>query len=114
MMCPDPTGADPPDVLTEAVTRVASVTNDPLRHSGQLLEQGNGVREFVRLTRRDPERDGVPSRVGDHASLGAIAATRAAKCLTMVSLSLRSPFRAAPAAFWCARTFVPSRNTIPS
>jgi hypothetical protein len=27
---------------------------------------------------------------------------------------LRSPFRRAPAAFWCARTLVPSRNTMPS
>jgi hypothetical protein len=27
---------------------------------------------------------------------------------------LRSPFQRAPAAFWCARTLVPSRNTIRS
>ena len=56
--------------------------------------------QFMRLTGRDPEGDGAAQTVGDHASLGAIAATRAAKRFTIVSLSLRSPFRAAPAAFW--------------
>ena len=70
--------------------------------------------QLVRLPRRDAEGDGAPLSVGDHASLGAIPATRAAKRFTMVSLSLRSPLRAAPAAFWCARTLVPSRNTMPS
>ncbi len=39
------------DVLTEAVARVASVTHNPLRYSRQLLQQGNGVWEFMCLAR---------------------------------------------------------------
>jgi hypothetical protein len=53
----------------------------------------------VRLAWRDPKADRPSGGVGDHANLGAIAATRAAKRFTRVSLSLRSPFRQAPAAF---------------
>ena len=70
--------------------------------------------QFIGLTGRQPKRDGAALSIGDHVSLGPKAATRAAKRFTMISLGPRSPPLAAPAAFWCARTFVPSRNTIPS
>ncbi len=120
-------GAHAPDVLTEAVARVASVTHNPLRYSRQLLQQGEWrvgvhvpgpVQMACGSSCAGPgairKGDGPPCGVGDHASLGAIAATRSPKRFTIISLSLRSPFRLAPAAFWCARTFVPPRNTIPS
>lgn len=32
----------------------------------------------------------------------------------MIALGPRALFRLAPAAFWCARMFVPLRNTMPS
>jgi hypothetical protein len=50
--------------------------------------------------------------VGDHASFGAVAATRAPKRLAGIALRWRPPFRAAPAAFWCARMPVPSRKAM--
>jgi len=69
---------------------------------GWCREQRNGVRQPVRLTGRDPKGDGASESAGDHTSLGIIAATRSAKSFTIVSLSLRAPFRRAPAAFVCA------------
>jgi hypothetical protein len=72
------------------------------------------MREFMSLTRGDNEGHGSSKPVRDHAGLGAIAPTRAPKRLTCVSLSLSAPFLQAPAAFWCARMLVPSRNVIPS
>ncbi len=102
-----------PDVFAKDVAGIAAVSHDPFGHPRQLIEQGNSVREFIGLTGRQPEGDGAALPVGDHASLGAIATTRAAKSFTSVSLGRRSPLLAAPA-FWCARTFVPSRNTMPS
>lgn len=74
-----------PDRLAEAMTGVAAVTHHPLRHARKLIEQRKGVGQFVRLTGHDAERDGASSPVGDHAGLGAIAATRAAKSFTIVS-----------------------------
>lgn len=64
-----------PDVLAEAVAGIAAVAHDPLGHAGQLVEERNGVRQFVGLPRGVAEGNGAPSSVGDHASLGAIAAT---------------------------------------
>ncbi len=89
-----------PDVFAEAVAGIAAISHKPARHTRQAVEQWNGFRQLVRLTGRDPESNRSSQAVGDHASLGAIAATRAAKCFTIVSLSLRAPFRRAPAAFW--------------
>ena len=106
--------ADAPDVLTKAMAGVAAISDHPRWHTRQLLQQRDGMRQFMRLTGCDPKRDGEAGGIRDHAGLGAIAATRAAKCFTIISLSLRAPFRRAPAAFWWARTLVPSRNTIPS
>jgi hypothetical protein len=48
--------AYPPDVLAEQVAGVASITNDPLRHTRQAIKKWDCVREFVCLTRRDPKR----------------------------------------------------------
>ena len=73
-------------MLAEGVAAVATVGDDPTGHVRQLVEQCHGVRQFVRLPRRQYESDGAADRVGDHASFGAIAATRPAKCFTMVSL----------------------------
>jgi hypothetical protein len=71
------------------------------------------MREFMSLSRSQDESHRSSKSIGDHAGLAAIAATRAPKSLPCVSLSLRAPLRRAPAAFWCARMLVPSRNVIP-
>jgi hypothetical protein len=55
------------------------------------------------LTGRQSEHDGAALSVGDHASFGAIAATRAAKRFTMISLGPRSPLLAALPPFAAAR-----------
>lgn len=89
-----------PDVVAEAMAGIAAVAHHPLGHAGQLAEEWDGVRQFVRLSRRDAKADGAASSVCDHAGLGAIAATRPAKSFTSVSLGCRSPLFAAPAAFW--------------
>jgi len=106
--------AHAPDVLAKGMAGVAAIPDHSRRYTRQLLQQWDGMGQFMCLLRREPKRDGVASSVSDHASLGAIASTRAAKCFTIISLSLGSPFRLAPAALWWARTLVPSRNTIPS
>src|SRR5215211_7588784 len=93
---------------------VASVAHDPFRHTRQTVEERDGMREFMGLTGSQDEIDGPSKTVSDYTGLGAIAFTRAPKHLTCVSLSLSAPFRRAPAAFWCARMLVPSRNVIPS
>src|SRR3954467_5684085 len=59
--------------------------------------------EFVSLTGRQGEAECPPGAVGDHAGFGAVAAARAAKCLTHVALGSRSPFLRAPAALWDRR-----------
>ena len=68
----------------------------------------------MRLARRQDEGHRSSEPFSDHARLGPIAPTRAPQRFTGVPFSLRAPFRAAPAAFWCARMLVPSRNVIPS
>lgn len=98
-------------------------------HARQTGQQRHRLRQLVGLTRRQPEGDRPTGTVRDHASLAPIATTRAAiglrpiprrdagtadRCFTTVSLCCSSPFRAAPAAFWWARTLVPSTNAIPS
>ncbi len=72
------------------------------------------MREFISLTRGDNEGHGSSQTIRDHTGLGAVSTTRSPKRLTCVSLSLSAPFLQAPAAFWCARMLVPSRNVIPS
>lgn len=69
--------------------------------------------QFMSLTGSDNEGHGSSEPISDHTSLGAVASTRSTKRLTYVSLSLSAPFRRAPAAFWCDRMLVPSRNVIP-
>src|SRR5215203_1467268 len=103
-----------PDVLPEGVAGVASVPHHPLRHARQAVEERDRMRQFMRLTRSHDEGHRSPEPVGDHTSLGAIAPARSPKRLTCVSLSLGAPFCRAPAAFWCARMLVPSRNVSPS
>ncbi len=78
--------AQVPDVLAEGMTAVATVGDNPAGHARQLVEQRHGIRQLVRLLWCPDESDCPADRVGHHASLGAIAATRPAKCFTMVSL----------------------------
>ena len=70
-----------------------------VRHARQAVEQGNGVRELVRLPRRNPKGYGPTRSVRDDYRLGAIAATRAAKRLTRTPSRQVAPLAAAPAAF---------------
>ena len=65
-----------PDVLTKGVAGVATVPDDTLGHARKLVEQRNRMGQFMGLTGRQPEGDGAALPVGDHASLGPIAATR--------------------------------------
>src|SRR3954451_18248310 len=67
-----------PDVLAKGMTTQASVRHHPFRHPGQALQERDGLREFMRLTRRRNERHRPPEPVGDHARLGPIAPTRTA------------------------------------
>src|SRR4051794_21670517 len=76
-----------------------SVSHHPLRHPWQALQERDGLREFMSLPGSQDERHRPSKPIGDHASFGSIAPTRAAQRLTLVPLSLRPPFRAAPAAF---------------
>ncbi len=78
--------AQAPDVLAERVATVATVGDDPAGYVWQLVEQRHSMRQLVRLPWGQDERHGPADCVGDHASLGSIATTRAAKCFTMVSL----------------------------
>lgn len=74
---------------SEAVAEIAAVAYDPFGQAGRLVEDRNGVRQFVGQPGRDEEADGAVSSVFDHAGFDAIAATRAAKCFTIVSLGRR-------------------------
>jgi hypothetical protein len=101
-------------MLSEGVAAIAAVCHDPDRHAGQAREQRHGAGQFMRLTWREGEGDGPAPAVGNHAGLGAIAATRTAKRLTRTPLRRSEAFAAAPAAFWWARMDVPSRKAMPS
>ena len=85
-------------MFAKSVAAVATIGNHPSRYPGQPVEQGNGVRQFVRLPWRQDERDSPADRVAYNAGLGSIAATRPAKRFTMVSLCRSVGFLAAPAA----------------
>ena len=82
-------------------------------HTRQALEERDGIGQFMGLTRSHDEGHGSSEPIRDHAGLGAIAPARSPKRFTCVPLRLGAPFRLAPAAFWCARMLVPSRNVIP-
>src|SRR5690606_27527322 len=97
-----------PDVLAEGLAAVAAVGDDPDRHTGQTGEQRHGLGQLMRLTGRESGSGGPARAVGDHAGLGAIAATfealpRTAKRLTRTPLRRSGVFLAAPAAFRWAR-----------
>src|SRR4051794_6825420 len=88
-----------PDVPAEGVTAQAPVRHHPLGHPWQALQERDRMGQLMRLTRGQDEGHRPSKPIGDHASFGSIAPTRAAQRLTLVPLSLRPPFRAAPAAF---------------
>jgi hypothetical protein len=77
----------------DAKRRFPSVADDPLRHALQVIQERHGVGQLMGLAGRNPEGDSMTHSVGDHASLGAVAATGTAKRFTMASLDLRSPLR---------------------
>jgi hypothetical protein len=89
------TGA--PEVLTESVAGEAAVGHDPQRDVRQSREQGDRLRQLMRLARGDAERDRLARGVGDHASLGAVAAAGTAE---RIAFGRGDTFLAAPAAFW--------------
>ncbi|SDB75037.1 hypothetical protein SAMN02927895_05742, partial [Belnapia rosea] len=95
-------------------TDEAAIGHHPAWHVGQSLEQGHRLRQFMGLPRCELESHSPASSISDHAGLGPVAATRAAKCLTRVPLLRCRALFAAPAAFWWARMEVPSRKTMPS
>src|SRR3712207_5689179 len=82
-----------PDVLAEGMAGIASVAHHPLRHTRQVVEEREGMRQFMSLTRGDDEGHRSSKPVRDHTSLGAIAPTRAPQRLTIISLRLGAPFR---------------------
>src|SRR4051794_26695101 len=103
-----------PDVLAEGVTAQASVRHHPLRHAGQALQERDRMGQLMGLAWSQDEGPRASEPVGDHARLGAVAAPRAAQRLTLISTLAVGPLFSAPAALWCARMLVPSRNVIPS
>src|SRR4051812_20002879 len=108
------TRAQAPDVLAKGVAAQASVRHHPFRHPGQALQERDRMRQFMRLARSQDEGHRASKPVGDHARLGAVAATRAAQRLTLIARLAGGPLFSAPAALWWARMLVPSRNVIPS
>src|SRR4030095_2046845 len=108
------TRAQAPDMLATGVAAQASVRHHPLRHAGQARQKRDGVGEFMSLPGSQDEGHRPSKPVGDHARLGAVAATRAAQRLTLIAPLAVGPLFSAPAALWCARMLVPSRNVIPS
>jgi hypothetical protein len=92
--------AQAPDVLTKAVAGVATVTHHPLGYARQLVEQRHGLGQLVRLTGCECKGDGSSATIGDYASLGAVAAARAAKRFTFITLLAVDPLFSAPAALW--------------
>src|SRR3954462_2856679 len=93
------TRAQGPDVLAEGATAQASVRHHPLRHTGQPVEERDGMWQFMSLTGSQNERHRASEPVGDHARLGPIAPTRAAQGFTAVPLSGRAPLSSCPGRF---------------
>src|SRR4051795_1025891 len=108
------TRAQAPDVLAKGVAGMTPVRHHPLRHPGQVLQKRDRMGQFMGLARRQDEGHRPSKPVGDHARLGPIAPTRAAQGFTLIARLAGGPLFSAPAAFWCARMLVPSRNVIPS
>ena len=90
---------------------VAPVADDPFRHAWQMLQERHGVGQLMGLAGRNPKGDRVTCASGNQASLGSVAATRAAiglcpiprrdvgkadRCFTIATLGLSYPQRAAP------------------
>lgn len=75
-----------PDAFSKGVARIAAVRRHPFRHARKAGEQRDCLRQLMRLFWRQSEGHRPAGAVGDHAGLGPIAATRAAKRFTMVSL----------------------------
>src|SRR3712207_2092989 len=107
-------GAEAPDEVAEGMAGVAAVGHDPGGDDREEGQEQRSQRQLVRLPGGEGEADGAAGGVGDHAGLGPVAAARPAQRLARVALRRGSPFFAAPAALWCARMPVPSRNAIPA
>ena len=78
-------GSEVSDLLAEFMAAVAPIGDDPFGNARQVLKQGQGLGEFMGLSLSEAEGDGAPCGVGDHAGLGPISATRAAKRFMVVS-----------------------------
>ena len=91
-------GAHTPDMLAKAMAAVAPIRHHPAWDPGQCVQQRHRLRQLVRLPGRQPKGDRSPGAVRDHAGLGAIAATRAAKRFACASARRSAVFGPAPAA----------------
>jgi hypothetical protein len=103
-----------PDVLTEGTTSGTAIGHHPTWHPWQTSEWPDSLGQFMSLSWGETESDGTAAAAWDHAGVGAIAATRSPKCLTRSAPGSAAPFRAAPAAFWCARMSLPSKKVLPN
>ena len=102
------------DAVVDEAGGVTPAGHDPSRNNGQGGQQQRRERQFVRLPRREGKARGATRSVGNHAGVAAIAAARPAQGFPLVALRRTPPFLAAPAALWCARMLVPSRNAMPT
>jgi hypothetical protein len=107
-------GTEVPYVLTEGVAGVATIRDDQFWRARKTSEQALRLPQFAGLAGCQREGHSAPRSVRDHAGLGAKATARPAKRLAQVSLLGRVPLLRPPAAFWRARTLVPSRKAIAS
>ena len=85
-----------PYPFTHGVRRVALVRYYPQGSGGKAVEHGWCQRQFMSLSRGQRKTEGFSMSISDHADFCAIAAARAAKCFTMVSLFERAPFLGLP------------------
>jgi hypothetical protein len=104
-----------PDVLAEAVAGIATIRHNPAGHTGQLLQERDGLRQFMRLTGCNAEGNRQSLAIGNHASLGAISPTRPAKRLTMPLACGRQASTEGSSIGHCASVgiIVPSQRTRP-
>src|SRR3954467_1022708 len=85
------TRAQGPDVLAKGVTAETPVRHHPLRHAGQALQERDRMGQLMRLPGSQDEGHRASEPVRDHAGLGSIAATRAAKRFTLIALLAVGP-----------------------
>lgn len=85
-------GSHVPYPFTKGARRVALVCHHPQGNGGKPVEHGWRQRQFVGLSGSQRKTDGFSVSISNHADFRAIAAARAAKCFTMVSLFERGPF----------------------